>query len=466
MFGFGKRARLKREIETLRLEKEMQELRGAVQNAGTTATYPLSDPLAFEKLFGSQPNNVSADKALTHSAVYACVRLIGGCISMLPFVLFDEKPDGHRVRDRKSPLAKMLDLRPNSRLSASMFWRSIVSDMLLNGNGIAWIERRSFRSLEVVELHYVPWARTGIRLDRIDGRAMQVYTMTLDDGRLVVATQDDVLHIPGSPIWQIFRAMSPLTAYAMSVGIGISADAFAKSYFDNGSTPDGYLTFPNGAGKDTPDEIRKHWMAKHGGENRFAGPAVFTNGGKFESIRINAADAQLLDTRRFSVEDIATRVFGAPAHLVGLTEKATSFGKGLEEQTQAFVDMTLGPHLCAIEDEVNHKLIRDGQVAEFDREGFVRGDLTTRMQAYRFALGGNNGPGVMTPNEVRQKLNLGPSSDPKADELVGWNGAGGQTGQNGGPPLEDGAPPEPQPENMRPENAKPAKPSRQRKPRT
>jgi hypothetical protein len=88
------------------------------------------------------------------------------------------------------------------------------------------------------------------------------------------------------------------------------------------------------------------------------------------------------------------------------------------------------------------------------------------MQAFRFALGGNNGPGVMTPNEVRQKLNLGPSSDPKADELVGWNGAAGQTGQNGGPPLEDGAAPEPWPENMRPENAKPAKPSRQRKPRT
>lgn len=458
MFGFGKHARLRR-IETLRLEKEARaKLRTSIQNSGTTATYPLSDPLAFEKLFGLQTNNVSADKALTHSAVYGCVRLIAGCISMLPFVVFDEHEDGHRVRDRTSRLSKLLDKRPNARLSASMFWRSIVADAMLNGNGISWIERKSFRSAEPFELHYVPWARTGIRLDRIEGRAVQVYTMTLDDGRLIVAPQDDVLHIPGSPIWQIFRAMSPLTAYAMSVGIGISADAFAKAYFDNSSSPDGYITYPNSAGKGQPDEIRKHWMAKHGADNRFAGPAVLTDGGEFKELRINAADAQLLDTRRFSVEDIATRVFGVPAHLIGLTEKATSFGKGLEEQTQAFVDFTLGPHLCAIEDEVNEKLVPDGQAAEFDREGFVRGDLKTRMEAFQIALGGNNGPGVMTPNEVRQKLNMGPSTDPNADKLVAWDRKAPQLGPGGGPPLEEGAKPEPEPAN--PSSSRPPRKSR------
>ncbi|TDX64006.1 HK97 family phage portal protein [Methylosinus sp. sav-2] len=446
----GKRARLRREIEMLRLKKELRDLRGAVENSGTTATYPLSDPLAFEKLFGPQTNNVSADKALTHSAVYGCVRLIAGCVSMLPFALFNEHDDGHRVRERKSPLAKMLDKRPNARLSASMFWRSVVADMLLNGNGIAWIERKSFRSAEPYELHFVPWSRTGIRLDRIEGRPVQVYTMTLDDGRLIVAPQDDVLHIPGSPIWQIFRAMSPLTAYAMSVGIGISADEFAKAYFDNSSSPDGYISYPAGSSvaKDQPDEIRKHWMSKHGADNRFSGPAVLTGGGEFKELRINAADAQLLDTRRFSVEDIATRIFGVPAHLAGLTDKATSFGKGLEEQTQAFVDFTLGPHLCAIEDEVNEKLVPDGKVAEFDREGFVRGDMKTRMEAFQIALGGNNGPGVMTANEVRQKLNMGPSKDPSADKLVTWERKAPQIGHNGGPPLEEGVkqgPPPPEP---------------------
>lgn len=456
MFGLSKREHLQRQIEEARLENELEALRaGRIQNAGTTATYPLSDPLAFEKLFGPYRQGVTADTAMQHSAVYRCVFLISGCVSMLPFPLYKKGENGHREKLEKHPLAFKVDKRPNPRLSASMFWRSILTDMLLNGNGLAWIERKGPKP---AALHYVPFTRAGIRLDRILGEPTQVYTLTLDDGRLITAHQDDVLHIPGSPVWQIFRAFSPLTAYAMTVGIGISADAFAKAYFDNGSTPDGYITYPNSIKKDQADEIRKHWMSKHGGENRFAGPAVLTDGGKFEQLKINAADAQLLDSRRFSVEDIA-RIFGVPPHLLGQMDKATSFGKGLEELSQAFIDFTLGPHLQAIEDEVNYKLLGEGSdlCFEYDREAFVRGDLLSRMQAYQVGLGGNNSPGVMTQNEVRGRLNLGLSDDPRADELVGWSATNAQSeeaDESADAPVEE-------PEEAPPSSA-PAKPSKSR----
>lgn len=456
MFGWSKRERLQRQVEETRLENELEMLRAAkIQNAGTTATYPLSDPLAFEKLFGPYRQGVTADTAMQHSAVYRCVFLISGCVSMLPLILYKKGANGHREKLEKHPLAIKVDKRPNPRISASMFWRSLVTDMLMNGNGLAWIERKGAKP---AALHYVPFARAGIRLDRILDEPTQVYTLTLDDGRLITAHQDDVLHIPGSPVWQIFRALSPLTAYAMTVGIGISADAFAKAYFDNGSTPDGYISYPNSAKKDQADEVRKYWMSKHGGENRFAGPAVLTDGGKFESVRINAADAQLLDSRRFSVEDIA-RIFGVPPHLLGQMDKATSFGKGLEELSQAFIDFTLGPHLQAIEDEINYKLLGESSdlCLEFDREAFVRGDLLSRMKAYQVGLGGNNGPGVMTQNEVRGRLNLGLSDDPRAGELVGW------TATASAPPEEgDEAQDEPTEEEQEPAPPPPAKPAKSR----
>lgn len=74
--------------------------------------------------------------------------------------------------------------------------------------------------------------------------------------------------------------------------------------------------------------------------------------------------------------------------------------------------------------------------------------MKTRMEAFQIALGGNNGPGVMTANEVRQKLNMGPSTDPSADKLVTWERKAPQIGHNGGPPLEEGVkqgPPPPEP---------------------
>ena len=445
MFGLSKREKLERQVTLLRLQKEAAELRTslAIDNStGSTATYPLSDPQAFEKLFGTPSNAVSPDTAMTHSAVYRCVFLISGSIAMLPLLVFRQDGDGHRERDTESPAARLVFERPNSRMSPTMLWRQVVSDMLLNGNGIIWIERD--RNGVPLNLYPIPWARVGIRLDNLQGDPVQIYTMTLDNGRYVVAHQDDVLHIPGSAQWQIFRAMSPLTAYAVAAGIGISADAFAKAYFDNGSTPDGYISVPTPLKKDGADEIRKDWQAHFGGSNRFSGPAVIPAGGKFEPIRLNAADSQLLDSRRFSVEDIG-RIFGVPPHMLGNLEKATSFGKGLEEQTQAFLDYTLGPHLRAIEDELNWKLVRQRtKVAEFDREGFVRGDLKSRMEAIQIMLGGNNSPGVISQNEARAKLNMGPS--PGCDSIVSWPSqraapADAGAGGDGPDPAADPAPP-------------------------
>jgi len=441
--------------------------------AANGGTYPLSDPLAFDNLFGPERPRISPDLAMAHSAFYRCVFLIAGSIAMLRFKTYKVSPDGRRESDDTSPASKLIAVRPNGRMSCTMLWRQIAADMLTSGNGIAYIERN--RDGTPLNLYPVPWSRTGIRLDNISGDQIQVYTLTLDNGRFVIAHQDDVLHIPGSAVWQIFRAMSPLTAYAMAAGIGLSADAFAKAYFDNGSSPDGYIKYPAGLAKgtDQADEIRTYWHKKFGGVSRFSGPAVLTEGGEFVPLAINAADAQLLEARRFAVADIG-RVFGVPPHMLGETDKATSFGKGLEELTQSFVDFTLGPHLRAIEDEVNYKLVRQStKIAEFDREGFIRGDLKSRMESFQIALGGAQGPGILTPNEVRQKMNLGTSDDPAADKLVNWPGgpkAASPDAASAGAPGKD-APPreepvqgdEPAPPQQKARKARPSPPRAPRK---
>ena len=179
--------------------------------------------------------------------------------------------------------------------------------------------------------------------------------------------------MPGSATWDIFRAVSPLTAYALSVGIGLSADHYAKAYFDNGFSADGVVSYPVKAGSEQRDEIRDYVKRKLGGNNRFSGPLVLDQGGTFAQLQINAADAQLINARRFNAIDIA-RIFRVPPHLINEFDKANAFGKGLEEMTQQFLDYTLGPHLKAIEDEVNFKLYpgHGNRRCKFDRDGFIR----------------------------------------------------------------------------------------------
>lgn len=142
-----------------------------------------------------------------------------------------------------------------------------------------------------------------------------------------------------------------------------------------------------------------------------------SGGMKIHELTINAEDAQLIETRKFQIEDIA-RVFGVPPHMIGHTEKSSSWGTGVEQMSIGFVKYTLARHLTKIEQEFNRKLWRDKTYfAEFNTAGLERGDYKTRMEGYRIALGRAGEQPWMDVEEVRRLENLSPDFNPqKANE--------------------------------------------------
>ncbi|RVU17488.1 phage portal protein [Methylobacterium oryzihabitans] len=385
-----------------------------------STTFLSSDAEAWnDALPGGLGASVSPATAMRHAAVYRCVSILAFASAMLPLKTYRELPGGDREPSSDHPAADLLRVRPNPRLSRTMWLRTTVAQMLLQGNAVSWIERKG--SGDPVALWPIPFERVAIDLA---GERLR-YRLGLDDGTGIVVDQDDVLHIPGSPQWTGVKALSPIQAMAAAVGLGIEADRFAQSYFENDAAPTGYITYPDKYSGDK-DELRKFWVRTFGKGNRGKGPAVLDQSGKYERIPISAQDAQLLDTRRFQIEDIA-RIFGVPRFLMGMDE--TSWGSGIEALGIGFVTYTLDPHLCAIEDEVNHKLYGRGRpsrpgpnptryLGEFDRDVLVRGNIESRFKAYGTALGGSAGPGFMTPNEVRRRQNL--PARPDGDGLSGW----------------------------------------------
>ncbi|CAO4181995.1 phage portal protein [Methylorubrum populi] len=390
-----------------------------------STSFVSSDAEAWDRMLpGGLAGSVSPATAMRHSAVYRCVSILAFAAAMLPLKTYRELADGDRESDATPAAADLLRIRPNLRMSRTMWMRATIAQMLLEGNAVTWIERRG--SGEPLALWPVPFHRVRISLN---GDRLR-YGLTLDDGRAIVCDQDDVLHIPGSAEWDGLKAKTPIQAMGSAVGLGIEADRFARKYFENDATPSGYVSYPSGAkiGASEKEEFRGYWRRTFGGEARHSGPAVLDQGGEYKVIPISAQDAQLLDTRRFQIEDIA-RIFGVPRFLLGMDE--TSWGSGIEALGIGFVTYTLDPHLCAIEDEVNHKLYGRGRpvrpgpnpvryLAEFDRDVLVRGNIESRFKAYRLALGGSSGPGWMTPNEVRRKQN--DSARPDGDTLTAWTG--------------------------------------------
>ena len=376
------------------------------------------------------PRTVSPDQAMTHSAVYACVRIIAGSIAMLPLHSYFRKgEDRQRLASR---LATLLRARPNPRMSAVMFWRSIVAQMLLRGNGYAYVQRSA--EGDVLALWPVRTGSLSVKIGT-EGvlRGRLIYNFTLDDGTLIAADQDDVLHFPGTMEWDGLQAKTPIKAYSDAVAVGLAANDYGRRFFENDATPQGYIGYPETkhVTAEQAATIREYWSEMNGGANRHL-PAVLSNGAKWMSTGISAEDAQLLETRGFQVIDVA-RVFGVPPHMIGAVEKTTSWGSGVEEQTMGFITYTLGAHLAAIEQEVNYKIHRlAAAFSEFERKALVQALLIQRNEAYRIALGGSSGPGYMTPNEVRRAENL-PAVD-GGDELVLWGSAGPRTNSSNGDP--------------------------------
>lgn len=358
---------------------------------------------------------VTERTAMGVSAVYACVALIGGAIASLPLPIYRRTEGGRERTDH--PVWWLLNEQPHPDMSAAAFWEYLLTANLLYGDAFAEIVRPSANTNAVRWLR--PLHPRCVQVDCLENDNGLVYTVTDPDGdeptRTVLGA--DMLHIPGVG-FNGKRSLSPIrNAAKNAVGIALAADEWSAGFFQNGARPDFALTTEGSLKPEQIDSLREQWSARHAGAANRGKPVVMQGGLKVQPLTVPAEDAQLIETRRMQVEDIA-RIYGVPPHMIGHTTASTSWGSGIEQQAIGFVRFTLQRHLVRIEQEINRKLWpRSLQYfAEFNVSGLERGDYKSRNEGYRVALGRAGEPGWMTINEVRRLENLPPL--PEGDQLA------------------------------------------------
>ena len=358
---------------------------------------------------------VTERSAMGVSAVYACVALIGGAIASLPLPIY-RRTDGGRER-ANHPVWWLLNEQPHPDMSAAAFWEYLLTANLLYGDAFAEIVRTSPNTNAVRWLR--PLHPRCVQVDCLEKDNGLVYTVTDPDGdeptRTILGA--DMLHIPGVG-FNGKRSLSPVRHAARNaVGIALAADEWSAGFFQNGARPDFALTTDGTLKPEQIDSLRDQWANRHAGAANRGKPVVMQGGLKVQPLTVPAEDAQLIETRRMQVEDIA-RIYGVPPHMIGHTTASTSWGSGIEQQAIGFVRFTLQRHLARIEQEINRKFWpRSLQYfAEFNVSGLERGDYKTRNEGYRVALGRAGEPGWMTINEVRRMENLPPL--PEGDKIA------------------------------------------------
>lgn len=371
----------------------------------TKAAPPLPLDLTNEAgWYGAVPDAgeiVTEGSSLSVSAVWACANLISGTISSLPFQVYRDRGDGFREPFRDHPLYRVLHDSPNYDQTSLDFWDYVSLSVDLFGNGYADIKRNA--EGQVIALR--PMKPDTVSVRRLESGPLE-YTWS-KDGSFYRRRDRDVLHIRG-PGGDPLGGMSALTFGRQTFSSAIAADRAAAGMFRNGMRPSGILSFSEWLSPDNRKIAREALAKEYMGAINAGKPFIAEGGMKFETLSISPEDAQMLETRAFSVEEIC-RYFGVPPVMIGHTSKTTSWPSGVEQQVLMFQKFTLRRRLKRIEQAVMMQLLTPedrarGVTVEFNLEGLLRADSAARSSFYQTMtqIGG------MTINEVRRLENLPP----------------------------------------------------------
>ena len=345
---------------------------------------------------------VNERTAMQMTAVYACVRILAESIATLPLHVFEQGPNGSRIKAEEHPLFYLLHNEPNPEMTSFIFRETLMTHLLLWGNGYAQILRNG--KGEVVALY--PLLPNKMSVER-DEKGHLYYRYLRNDqepptmeGNTVILLPENVLHIPGLGFDGLV-GYSPISMTKNAIGLAMAAEEYGSKFFANGAAPAGVLEHPNVI-KDV-SKLRDSWNSTFGGSGNAGKIAILEEGMHFSPISMSPQDSQLIETRKYQLDEIA-RIFRIPPHMVGDLEKS-SFNN-IEQQGLEFVKYTLDPWVVRWESALSKALLSREEKRKyeirFNVDGLLRGDYKSRMEGY--AVGINNG--FMCPNDARRLENM------------------------------------------------------------
>lgn len=399
-----------------------------VDNRDPVTSYSLNEPEGVRRFLDSLG---LSSNPITVSAVFAATRIYSGTVSQLNLELMEELPNGNVQKVRNVQFHRLFNRQPHDLWSASRFWDTIITDVLLKGNAYALIQRRGNELNSVIKerqtfngrqdppftgvqgLRYIPPEMvTPVKYNNID----RLYYTIQDAGDV---DQLDILHFAFANFDGLKGRSILETGAKQAVRMYQMMDEFSASVFESGNLQDTYFIMKN-SNPDQHEKFQKNVIDKYfiGNKGRNK-PRILEGDISVQKVNLNLRDQQLLESKRAAIEDIA-RAFMLPPEALGL---ATS-SEGIVEMMAQHLRFGANPIMRDVENEITRKMFmtrteNNGlRSVRFDTSGLSRNLEIERAEIYRKALGDPGNAGWMTPNEIRQREGMTRSENPMADQLM------------------------------------------------
>lgn len=352
---------------------------------------------------------VTDEKAMALSAFYACIRNGAQDVAKLPRQF-------HRRRAKRGsdivvdhPAARILR-KPNPIMRWGAFAQCTQHRLMGWGKAPAEIVRDQMGY--VAEIWPIHPSRMKPRL--LSDQKTVVYDWSPDGGK-PQKTMDarDVFYPIG--LGNGIDGYSVIQFASETIGVGLAAQRHAGAFFGEGMAKRLIAIVKGALIPEKRRELRKRIQG-----DRILDPVGFRklpileDDIQLQEAGIDPRDAQLLESREFTIEDVA-RWFRMPLSKIQYFKRAQGWATLDALNTDYAVDF-LAPWVQAWEEELWEKVLleeeRERHFFKLDLRGLMRGDTASRIAYFNAGLLG----GWLSQNDVRAIEDLPPIDDPAADE--------------------------------------------------
>lgn len=342
---------------------------------------------------------VTAETAEALPAVMNAVTVISEAVAAMPCYMYRLK-NSNRERVYNHPVDYLLNEMPNRYQTPYQFKVTMMRHCLLNGNAYAVIEwDKSGKPLSLT-----PYPPSAVNVQR-NIKGDYIYQITDLNGKVTNYLPEEIFHLRYASL-DGFMGRSPITICREAIGLGLAQQRHGTSVMKNGLMASGLITtsewFDEAKAKKAINALERYKGAKNAGKT-----PILEGGMEYKQLGMTNQDAEWLQSRAFTISDIA-RIFNISP--IFLQDYSNSSYSNFSEASRAFLSQTLRPWLTNFEQQLKDALLIDLDnprkqfVIEFDTSDLLRINQVERFNSYEIAIKA----GFLSPNEVRQREGLSP----------------------------------------------------------
>lgn len=348
---------------------------------------------------------INEENALKCPAMKAAVGILCETIASCPIEIVREEKSGAQVVVTDHPVSVLLNRAPNPETARTPWKHKLQEDLGLYGNCYAVIQTGITGGVPMAL-----WQRPAnpSRTKPVRYGKELWYELRDEKGQpeeAIPASQ--MLHVQYlSPDGIVGR--SPVRLLKESLGGNRAAERYANEIFKNSGSPEGYYKFPGRLSDKAYERLRASLASRseHGERHK---THLLEEGGDFQAVALNPQETQMLDSRKFLVNEIA-RFYRIALYLMQMLDAGAT--PDVTELGRQFVTYTMAPWFEMWCGEIDRKLLKPPFKSRFNAERFLLGDY---VQMATFIRAGFS-VGSLSVNEARQKMGLNPLAEKNANE--------------------------------------------------